>query len=144
MGGTYWCSWFCFKNISPWQATIHFLWSIGHHQNCGKFVLDAIKKKSTKTMVCALIDNQLVSTVNLTRSRLHRPRNEIIVGLQTDMLLGKRETLWWNNGSWKNLSGEMVLKFRPIVKEIFANMPKRNDGVYLMYILQRNQNFSVH
>ena len=125
---------FVSKNISPYDgdssffcgpsATTKKLWQI---------CLDAIKEERENNGVRA-IDNQLVSTVTSHGPGYIDRENEIIVGLQTDMLLKRAMKPYGGIAVVEKACSENGVEISPIVKEIFTKYAKtHNDGVFDEY-----------
>ena len=125
---------FVSKNISPYDGDSSFLCGpSATTKKLWQICLDAIKEERENNGVRA-IDNQLVSTVTSHGPGYIDRENEIIVGLQTDMLLKRAMKPYGGIAVVEKACSENGVEISPIVKEIFTKYAKtHNDGVFDVY-----------
>ena len=125
---------FVSKNISPYDGDSSFLCGpSATTKKLWQICVDAIKEERENNGVRA-IDNQLVSTVTSHGPGYIDRENEIIVGLQTDMLLKRAMKPYGGIAVVEKACSENGVEISPIVKEIFTKYAKtHNDGVFDVY-----------
>ena len=125
---------FVSKNITPYDGDASFLKGATQRtKNMWKICLDAIKEERANNGVRA-IDNQLVSTINSHAAGYIDRDNELIVGLQTDMLLKRAMKPYGGFSVVERACKEHGLEVNPAVKETFTKYAKtHNDGVFDVY-----------
>ena len=125
---------FVSKNITPYDGDATFLKSATQRtKNMWKTCLDAIKEERANNGVRA-IDNELISTITSHAAGYIDRENELIVGLQTDMLLKRAMKPYGGFSVVERACKENGLEVSPTVKEIFTKYAKtHNDGVFDVY-----------
>ena len=125
---------FVSKNITPYDGDASFLKGATQRtKNLWKICLDAIKEERANNGVRA-IDNEIVSTINSHAAGYIDRDNEIIVGLQTDMLLKRAMKPYGGFSVVERACKEHGLEVDPAVKETFTKYTKtHNDGVFDVY-----------
>ena len=125
---------FVSKNITPYDGDASFL--VGATQrtkDMWQICLNAIKEERAKNGVRA-IDNKIVSTINSHAAGYIDRDNELIVGLQTDMLLKRAMKPYGGFSVVERACKEHGLEVDPAVKETFTKYAKtHNDGVFDVY-----------
>lgn len=125
---------FVSKNITPYDGDGSFL--CGPSETTKKLwqiCLEAIKEERANNGVRA-IDNELVSTITSHAAGYIDRENELIVGLQTDMLLKRAMKPYGGIGVVERACSENGVEISPIVKEIFTKYAKtHNEGVFDVY-----------
>ncbi|MFW9596852.1 MAG: pyruvate formate lyase family protein, partial [Paludibacter sp.] len=121
---------FVTKNITPYDGDDSFL--CGPSETTKKLwqiCVQAIKEERENNGVRA-IDNQLVSTITSHAEGYIDRESEIIVGLQTDMLLKRAMKPYGGIAVVEKACQENGVEISPIVKETFTKYAKtHNDGV---------------
>lgn len=125
---------FVTKNITPYDGDDSFLCGPSSTtKKLWQICLDAIKEERANNGVRA-IDNQLVSSITSHAEGYIDRENEIIVGLQTDMLLKRAMKPYGGIAVVEKACSENGVEVSPIVKEIFTKYAKtHNDGVFDVY-----------
>lgn len=125
---------FVTNNITPYDGDGSFLCGASATtQQLWQICLDAIKEERANNGVRA-IDNQLVSTITSHAAGYLDREKEIIVGLQTDMLLKRAMKPYGGIAVVEKACSENGVEISPIVKEIFTKYAKtHNDGVFDVY-----------
>ncbi|MBP6609945.1 MAG: formate C-acetyltransferase [Paludibacter sp.] len=125
---------FVTKNITPYDGDASFLCSpSATTQKLWKICIEAIKEERANNGVRA-IDNVLVSTITSHAEGYIDRESEIIVGLQTDMLLKRAMKPYGGISVVEKACEENGYVISPIVKEIFTKYAKtHNDGVFDVY-----------
>ncbi|MEA4975192.1 MAG: formate C-acetyltransferase [Paludibacter sp.] len=125
---------FVTNNITPYDGDGSFLCGASATtQQLWQICLDAIKEERANNGVRA-IDNQLVSTITSHAAGYIDREKEIIVGLQTDMLLKRAMKPYGGIAVVEKACSENGVEISPIVKEIFTKYAKtHNDGVFDVY-----------
>ena len=125
---------FVTKNITPYDGDDSFL--CGPSETTKKLwqiCVQAIKEERENNGVRA-IDNQLVSTITSHAEGYIDRESEIIVGLQTDMLLKRAMKPYGGIAVVEKACQENGVEISPVVKEIFTKYAKtHNDGVFDVY-----------
>ena len=125
---------FVTKNITPYDGDDSFL--CGSSETTKKLwqiCVQAIKEERENNGVRA-IDNQLVSTITSHAEGYIDRESEIIVGLQTDMLLKRAMKPYGGIAVVEKACQENGVEISPIVKETFTKYAKtHNDGVFDVY-----------
>ena len=125
---------FVTKNITPYDGDDSFL--CGSSETTKKLwqiCVQAIKEERENNGVRA-IDNQLVSTITSHAEGYIDRESEIIVGLQTDMLLKRAMKPYGGIAVVEKACQENGVEISPVVKEIFTKYAKtHNDGVFDVY-----------
>lgn len=125
---------FVLKNITPYDGDSSFLQDATERtKNMWNICLDAIKEERENNGVRA-IDNELISTITSHAAGYIDRENELIVGLQTDMLLKRAMKPYGGYSVVERACAEHGLEVNPQVKEIFTKYAKtHNDGVFDVY-----------
>ncbi len=125
---------FVSKNISPYYGDASFLKGATQRtKNMWNICLKAIKEERANNGVRA-IDNELVSTITSHVAGYIDRDNELIVGLQTDMLLKRAMKPYGGFSVVERACTENGVEVSPMVKEIFTKYAKtHNDGVFDVY-----------
>ena len=125
---------FVTKNITPYDGDDSFLCGPSSTtKKLWQICLDAIKEERANNGVRA-IDNQLVSSITSHAEGYIDRESEIIVGLQTDMLLKRAMKPYGGIAVVEKACSENGVEVSPIVKEIFTKYAKtHNDGVFDAY-----------
>ncbi len=125
---------FVTKNITPYDGDDTFLQSASQRtKNMWKVCMDAIKEERANNGVRA-IDNELISSITSHAAGYIDRDNEIVVGLQTDMLLKRAMKPYGGISVVERACTENGVEVSPIVKEIFTKYAKtHNDGVFDVY-----------
>ena len=125
---------FVTNNITPYDGDGSFLCGASATtQQLWQICLDAIKEERANNGVRA-IDNQLVSTITSHAAGYIDREKEIIVGLQTEMLLKRAMKPYGGIAVVEKACSENGVEISPIVKEIFTKYAKtHNDGVFDVY-----------
>jgi formate C-acetyltransferase len=125
---------FVSKNITPYDGDSSFLCGPSATTNkLWKICLEAIKEERANNGVRA-IDNELVSTITSHAEGYIDRESEIIVGLQTDMLLKRAMKPYGGIAVVEKACEENGVEISPVVKEIFTKYAKtHNDGVFDVY-----------
>jgi formate C-acetyltransferase len=125
---------FVSKNITPYNGDASFLKEATQRtKDMWKICLDAIKEERANNGVRA-IDNKIVSTINSHAAGYIDRNNELIVGLQTDMLLKRAMKPYGGFSVVERACKEHGLEVDPAVKETFTKYAKtHNDGVFDVY-----------
>ena len=125
---------FVAKNITPYDGDASFLKGpTPRTKNMWNICLDAIKEERANNGVRA-IDNELVSTINSHAAGYIDRDNELIVGLQTDMLLKRAMKPYGGFSVVERACRENGVEVSPMVKEVFTKYAKtHNDGVFDVY-----------
>lgn len=121
-------------NITPYDGDGSFLQGASATTlKLWKTCLEAIKEERDNNGVRA-IDNELVSTITSHAAGYIDRENELIVGLQTDMLLKRAMKPYGGIAVVEKACQENGVEISPIVKEIFTKYAKtHNDGVFDVY-----------
>ena len=125
---------FVSKNITPYDGDASFLKGATQRtKDMWDICLNAIKEERANKGVRA-IDNELVSTINSHAAGYIDRANELIVGLQTDMLLKRAMKPYGGFSVVERACQENGVEVSPKVKEIFTKYTKtHNDGVFDVY-----------
>lgn len=125
---------FVLKNITPYDGDATFLKGATERtKNMWNLCLEAIKEERANNGVRA-IDNELISTITSHAAGYIDRENELIVGLQTDMLLKRAMKPYGGYSVVERACAEHGLEVAPNVKEIFTKYAKtHNDGVFDVY-----------
>lgn len=125
---------FVTKNITPYDGDDSFLCGpSATTKKLWQICIDAIKEERANNGVRA-IDNQLVSTITSHAEGYIDRESEIIVGLQTDMLLKRAMKPYGGIAVVEKACQENGVEISPIVKETFTKYAKtHNDGVFDVY-----------
>ncbi|HHW81681.1 MAG TPA: formate C-acetyltransferase [Bacteroidales bacterium] len=125
---------FVSKNITPYDGDASFLKGATQRtKDMWQICLDAIKEERAKNGVRA-IDNETVSTITSHPAGYIDRENELIVGLQTDMLLKRAMKPYGGFSVVERACKEHGLEVNPAVKETFTKYAKtHNDGVFDVY-----------
>ncbi len=125
---------FVSKNITPYDGDASFLTGATQRtKNMWDICLHAIKEERENNGVRA-IDNELVSTITSHGAGYIDRDNELIVGLQTDMLLKRAMKPYGGFSVVERACQENGVEASPMVKEIFTKYAKtHNDGVFDVY-----------
>lgn len=125
---------FVTNNITPYDGDGSFLCGASATtKQLWQICLDAIKEERANNGVRA-IDNQLVSSITSHAAGYIDRDKEIIVGLQTDMLLKRAMKPYGGIAVVEKACSENGVEISPIVKEIFTKYAKtHNDGVFDVY-----------
>ena len=125
---------FVSKNITPYDGDASFLKGATQRtKDMWDICLNAIKEERAKNGVRA-IDNKIVSTINSHAAGYIDRDNELIVGLQTDMLLKRAMKPYGGFSVVERACKEHGLEVDPAVKETFTKYAKtHNDGVFDVY-----------
>ncbi len=125
---------FVTKNITPYDGDASFLEGATQRtKNMWQICMDAIKEERANNGVRA-IDNQLISTITSHPAGFIDRDNELIVGLQTDMLLKRAMKPYGGFTVVDRACSENGVEVSPMVKEIFTKYAKtHNDGVFDVY-----------
>ena len=125
---------FVSKNITPYDGDASFLTAATQRtKDMWDICLDAIKEERASNGVRA-IDNELVSTITSHDAGYIDRDNELIVGLQTDMLLKRAMKPYGGFSVVQRACQENGVEASPMVKEIFTKYAKtHNDGVFDVY-----------
>ena len=125
---------FVSANITPYDGDDSFLQSPSETtKKLWQTCLEAIKEERINNGVRA-IDNELVSTITSHAVGYIDRENELIVGLQTDMLLKRAMKPYGGIAVVEKACSENGYIISPIVKEIFTKYAKtHNDGVFDVY-----------
>lgn len=125
---------FVTKNITPYDGDGSFLNHASETTTkLWKICLAAIKEERENNGVRA-IDNQLVSSITSHAEGYIDRESELIVGLQTDMLLKRAMKPYGGIAVVEKACEENGVVISPIVKEIFTKYAKtHNDGVFDVY-----------
>ena len=125
---------FVSKNITPYDGDASFLSEATQRtKDMWQVCMDAIKEERANNGVRA-IDNKIVSTLTSHAAGYIDRDNELIVGLQTDMLLKRAMKPYGGFSVVKRACEEHGMKVDPAVEEIFTKYAKtHNDGVFDVY-----------
>ena len=125
---------FVSANITPYDGDDSFLQSpSATTKQLWQICLEAIKEERSNNGVRA-IDNELVSTITSHAAGYIDREKELIVGLQTDMLLKRAMKPYGGIAVVEKACSENGYIISPIVKEIFTKYAKtHNDGVFDVY-----------
>ncbi len=125
---------FVSKNITPYDGDASFLKGATQRtKDMWQICLNAIKEERANNGVRA-IDNELVSAINSHAAGYIDRDNELIVGLQTDMLLKRAMKPYGGFSVVERACQENGVEVSPKVKEIFTKYTKtHNDGVFDVY-----------
>ncbi len=125
---------FVSKNITPYDGDASFLKGATQRtKDMWQICLDAIKEERANNGVRA-IDNETVSTITSHPAGYIDRENELIVGLQTDMLLKRAMKPYGGFSVVERACKEHGLEVNPAVKETFTKYAKtHNDGVFDVY-----------
>lgn len=125
---------FVSKNITPYDGDASFLTEATQRtKNMWQVCMDAIKEERANNGVRA-IDNKIISTVTSHAAGYIDRDNELIVGLQTDMLLKRAMKPYGGYAVVKRACEEQGVEVDPTVEEIFTKYAKtHNDGVFDVY-----------
>ncbi len=125
---------FVTNNITPYDGDGSFLCGASATtKQLWQICLDAIKEERANNGVRA-IDNQLVSSITSHAAGYIDRDKEIIVGLQTDMLLKRAMKPYGGIAVVEKACSENGVEISLIVKEIFTKYAKtHNDGVFDVY-----------
>ena len=125
---------FVSKNITPYDGDASFLKGATQRtKDMWQICLDAIKEERANNGVRA-IDNELISTITSHAAGYIDRDNELIVGLQTDMLLKRAMKPYGGFSVVERACQENGVEVSPMVKEIFTKYAKtHNDGVFDVY-----------
>ena len=122
------------KNITPYEGDASFLQGATERtQGIWKLCLEAIEEERANNGVRAL-DPDTVSTITSHKAGYIDKDNELIVGLQTDMLLKRAIKPFGGIKVVEKACAENGMEVNPKVKDIFYNYRKtHNDGVFDVY-----------
>ncbi|MBQ8278154.1 MAG: formate acetyltransferase, partial [Bacteroidaceae bacterium] len=122
------------KNITPYEGDASFLQGPTERTlSVWKVCLDAIEEERANNGIRAL-DPDTVSTISSHKAGYIDKENEIIVGLQTDMLLKRAIKPFGGIKVVEKACAENGMEVNPKVKDIFTNYRKtHNDGVFDVY-----------
>ena len=125
---------FVSKNITPYDGDASFLSeATDRTKNMWNLCMEAIKEERANNGVRA-IDNETVSTITSHAAGYIDRENELIVGLQTDMLLKRAMKPYGGYSVVKRACEEQGITVDPKVEEIFTKYAKtHNDGVFDVY-----------
>jgi len=125
---------FVTRNITPYDGDESFLSKPTERTlHLWKICLEAIKEERDRNGVRA-IDNEIISTIVSHQAGYIDRESELIVGLQTDMLLKRAMKPYGGIAVVEKACSENGLEASPIVKEIFTKYAKtHNDGVFDVY-----------
>ena len=125
---------FVTRNITPYDGNESFLCKPTERTlHLWKICLDAINEERQNNGVRA-IDNEVVSTIVSHGAGYIDKDSELIVGLQTDMLLKRAMKPYGGIAVVEKACSEHGLKVSPQVKETFTKYAKtHNDGVFDVY-----------
>ncbi len=125
---------FVLKNVTPYDGDASFLSNATERtKNMWNLCLDAIKEERANNGVRA-IDNKIVSTITSHAAGYIDRENELIIGLQTDMLLKRAMKPYGGFSVVKRACEEQGIEVDPLVEEIFTKYAKtHNDGVFDVY-----------
>ena len=125
---------FVSKNITPYDGDASFLSEATERtKNMWNLCMEAIKEERANNGVRA-IDNETVSTITSHAAGYIDRENELIVGLQTDMLLKRAMKPYGGYSVVKRACEEQGITVDPKVEEIFTKYAKtHNDGVFDVY-----------
>ena len=125
---------FVSQNITPYDGDASFLTGATQRtKDMWKICLDAIKEERANKGVRA-IDNELVSTITSHAAGYIDRDNELIVGLQTDLLLKRAMKPYGGFSVVERACNENGVEVSPMVKEVFTKYAKtHNDGVFDVY-----------
>lgn len=125
---------FVTKNITPYDGDASFLTEATQRtKDMWQICLDAIKEERANNGVRA-IDTEIVSTVASHGAGYIDRDNELIVGLQTDMLLKRAMKPYGGFSVVNRACQEHGVEVSPQVKETFTKYAKtHNDGVFDVY-----------
>ncbi len=125
---------FVSKNITPYDGDASFLTEATQRtKDMWDICLAAIKEERANNGVRA-IDNELVSSITSHGAGYIDRDNELIVGLQTDMLLKRAMKPYGGFSVVERACQENGVEASPMVKEIFTKYAKtHNDGVFDVY-----------
>ena len=122
------------KNITPYEGDASFLQgATDRTQGIWKLCLEAIEEERANNGVRAL-DPDTVSTITSHKAGYIDKDNELIVGLQTDMLLKRAIKPFGGIKVVEKACAENGMEVNPKVKDIFTHYRKtHNDGVFDVY-----------
>ena len=125
---------FVAQNITPYDGDASFLTGATQRtKDMWNICLDAIKEERANKGVRA-IDNELVSTITSHAAGYIDRDNELIVGLQTDLLLKRAMKPYGGFSVVERACNENGVEVSPMVKEVFTKYAKtHNDGVFNVY-----------
>ena len=125
---------FVTKNITPYSGDASFLKGATQRtKDMWNICLEAIKEERENNGVRA-IDNELISTITSHEAGYIDRENELIVGLQTDMLLKRAMKPYGGFSVVERACKENGVEVSPKVKEFFTKYTKtHNDGVFDVY-----------
>ncbi len=125
---------FVSKNITPYDGDASFLRGATQRtKDMWDICLAAIEEERERNGVRA-IDNELVSTITSHEAGYIDRENELIVGLQTDMLLKRAMKPYGGFSVVERACQENGVEASPMVKEVFTKYAKtHNDGVFDVY-----------
>ena len=125
---------FVTKNITPYDGDASFLKGPTQRtKDMWNTCLDAIKEERANKGVRA-IDNELISTITSHAAGYIDRENELIVGLQTDMLLKRAMKPYGGFSVVERACNENGVEVSPMVKDMFTKHIKtHNDGVFDVY-----------
>ncbi|NLX80318.1 MAG: formate acetyltransferase, partial [Proteiniphilum sp.] len=125
---------FVSKNITPYDGDASFLTEATQRtKNMWQLCMDAIKEERVNNGVRAIY-NKIISTVTSHAAGYIDQDNELIVGLQTDMLLKRAMKPYGGFSVVKRACEEQGVEVNPTVEEIFTKYAKtHNDGVFDVY-----------
>jgi formate C-acetyltransferase len=125
---------FVTRNITPYDGDESFLCKPSERtQRLWNICLDAIKEERAKNGVRA-IDNETVSSITSHKAGYIDQKDEIVVGLQTDMLLKRAMKPYGGIAVVEKACSENGVIISPTVKETFTKYAKtHNDGVFDVY-----------
>ncbi len=125
---------FVLKNISPYEGDASFLQGPSERtQRLWELCKEAMKEERENNGVRA-IDNKIVSRVAAFDAGYINKEDEVIVGLQTDMLLKRAMKPYGGYNVVKKAMSEHGVEIDPLVDNAFSQYVKtHNDGVFDAY-----------
>ena len=125
---------FVTKNITPYDGDESFLCKPTQRtSDLWQICLDAIQEERSRNGVRA-IDNEIVSTITSHAPGYIDKDKELIVGLQTDMLLKRAMKPYGGFSVVDKACSEHGVEVAPAVRETFSKYVKsHNDGVFDVY-----------
>ena len=125
---------FVLNNITPYEGDASFLQGpTARTERLWEICKDAMKEERSNNGVRA-IDNKIVSTVGAFNAGYINKEDEVIVGLQTDMLLKRAMKPYGGYKVVEKAMSEHGVKVDPLVDNAFSNYVKtHNDGVFDAY-----------
>lgn len=125
---------FVIQNIKPYEGDDSFLEGATDRTKRLWDICRAALKEELQNNGVRAIDTEIISTINAFGAGYIQKEDEVIVGLQTDMLLKRAMKPYGGFNVVAKAVSEHGLKVDPKVTEIFTKYAKtHNDGVFDVY-----------